>query len=444
MSPARKTPGKDLAKTPNVPEPAQATVGEATARAANVREILVAGWQQFLPIIEIAHAKRDYLALGYKTFNQYLRVEYRGLLPRFDSIEERETVIKELTAAGFSQRDAGVVSGTSAASVNRVLNPPQDVPNETPQPEQQDEPDQDDQRDDDEPEQQDDDDDEPGDRDLDMKRAARYVITELDRAYPHRRVIRLLAERYDGGTRDPATGNRVSKDSIIRQVLDGLGDQVVESEEPLKGHIVGLAEPIDHEHETLMGLRFNGEFVKSGYTPPEDVLPFEEAFKLARASEKKLLAMQDVAGLDATDAHDLGHPMGRVKEAYDDAQDFLAALQGDEEAPLPLGACSARVEGRECRGATRDGDAWCWSHLPKDIKAARKAVRSENDSIENELRWIDDYLAKLSSSLDEHVTTLSPQVKDIIINDLEAQRTAAARFIRKLRNATRTREPEDE
>ena len=290
---------------------------------------MAAGWQQILPIIEIAHARRDWAALGHRTFNEYVRLEYRGLLPRFDSIEERATVVKELTAAGFSQREAGVVSGTSGATANRILNPPS-VTDETPadppaieeattEPQSQPDP---------EPDQDNDQDDAV--QDLDMTHAARYVITQLDMAYPHRRNVALLATRYDGGTRDPATGKQVDKAAIIADVIAGLGDQVVESFEDPKGHIVGLAEPLPRPGGSthLAGLMFRGAFVKSAFKPPQDTAtPYERGFKLAQAAGKKLDAILDVAGLDATDAHALERVLNDVEDTLTEVRDFLDAIR---------------------------------------------------------------------------------------------------------------------
>lgn len=257
---------------------------------------------------------------------------------------------------------------------------------------------------------------------VDWLQAQRDVLTDLDKAGLHARAIRTLERNYRGGTWTTVDGERkqVEVSEIIARVLEYFGDQVVREtrDYPNVNEVVRLRVPLDHRHEhsSPPGL-FIGDppdtvFIESSFRTVREALPpFAEANKLADGAWKKLSAMQDVP-LDATDAHDLAKPMDDVRDVYDDVQQRLAWLQRDEEAPPPLGACGATVEGRECRGATRDGDAWCWSHLPKDIKAARSAVRSENDSIEAELRWIDDYLANLSSSLDEHITTLSQPVKE--------------------------------
>ena len=118
---------------------AQATEAEATARADNVREILAAGADQILPILQVAHARKDWAALGHASFAEYVLAEYHGWLPRFESIPQRTEVIKELVAAGIPQRDVGAMTGTSGATVNRAVNPPH-VPDETP--DQDDEPEQ--------------------------------------------------------------------------------------------------------------------------------------------------------------------------------------------------------------------------------------------------------------------------------------------------------------
>ena len=96
--------------------------------------------------------------------------------------------------------------------------------------------------------------------------------------------------------------------------------------------------------------------------------------------------------------------------------------------------CTSRVEGRPCRGAVRPGDAQCWSHLPKDVKAARSAVRKELPGVETNLRWVDDYLALVGVGL-RNITT-SPAVAAIVIADLTAQISTANGYISALRNAT--------
>ena len=96
----------------------------------NVREILAAGVDQIFPILQVAHAKKDWATLGHASFANYVKAEYHGWLPRFESIPQRTEVIKELVAAGIPQRDVGAMTGTSGAAVNRAVNPPH-VPSET-------------------------------------------------------------------------------------------------------------------------------------------------------------------------------------------------------------------------------------------------------------------------------------------------------------------------
>lgn len=101
--------------------------------------------------------------------------------------------------------------------------------------------------------------------------------------------------------------------------------------------------------------------------------------------------------------------------------------------------CSARVQGRACRGATRHGDDQCWAHLPKEIKEARSVVRAELPATENRLRWVDDYLAEIGEVLDTGIT-VSPTVSLVLVRMLEEQASTIDRLIRSQR-AARPRTP---
>jgi len=71
-------------------------------------------------ILETAQTKRDYLALGYKSWTGYIVGEYAGVLEHLNRALRRE-VVGALTASGMSTRAIAGVVGTSHKTVIKDL-----------------------------------------------------------------------------------------------------------------------------------------------------------------------------------------------------------------------------------------------------------------------------------------------------------------------------------
>jgi hypothetical protein len=88
----------------------------ARSRAGMIR----AGLDEMWVLITEAYAARDWLALGYPTWDAYCDAEFRGrrlALPR----EERAAVVGSLRDAGMSTRAIATATGISEATVRREL-----------------------------------------------------------------------------------------------------------------------------------------------------------------------------------------------------------------------------------------------------------------------------------------------------------------------------------
>ena len=370
MSPTRKA---QLARRPDATEPAQATEAEATARADRVREILVSGADQILPILAVGHARKDWRALGHASFADYVQAEYRGWLPRFESVGERTEIIRELVSGGMSQRDAGAVTGTSGATVNRAVNPPH-VPDETSQPDLADQ-DAPDQQQDDEPDQGPSGDqagtepDQQPDPGIDLATLTVFPVvqalaTELDWSEGADVNIRGAASRYSHPVnvelvRLREAGVENPKLWLMRQALTQLPGVTVH------GDLLRLAEPM-----TLGGVMWH----RPGQVPvlvesraqhtgggrkeepdedeqppqasdtstpqpaPEETetpaeTPAKEARKQMRIARSVLRKVPDIQGLNAGDTAALKLLAIEVEDALTDVREFLAALCDESAEP---------------------------------------------------------------------------------------------------------------
>ena len=76
--------------------------------------------ESFLDLITEAYENHDHIALGFKSWTDYLRTEYGGLLTRLTVEDRRETVLI-LSRTGMSTRAISPVVGVDNATVHRAL-----------------------------------------------------------------------------------------------------------------------------------------------------------------------------------------------------------------------------------------------------------------------------------------------------------------------------------
>jgi hypothetical protein len=76
--------------------------------------------ESFLDLITEAYENHDHIALGFKSWTDYLRTEYGGLLTRLTVEDRRETVLI-LSRTGMSTRAISPVVGVDNATVHRDL-----------------------------------------------------------------------------------------------------------------------------------------------------------------------------------------------------------------------------------------------------------------------------------------------------------------------------------
>lgn len=94
-------------------------VHTARARASRIRAGIGA-YLTTLADVSAAYAERDWAALGYESWEQYVDGEYSEQRLKL-SPEHRQKAVAELRLAGMSQRAIGTVLGVSAATVNADL-----------------------------------------------------------------------------------------------------------------------------------------------------------------------------------------------------------------------------------------------------------------------------------------------------------------------------------
>lgn len=101
-----------------------ANVHDARARASRIRAG-IGTYLTTLADVSAAYEQRDWEALGYGSWDQYVDGEYSELRLKL-SPEHRQKAVAELRLAGMSQRAIGTVLGVSAATVNSDLSGVQD------------------------------------------------------------------------------------------------------------------------------------------------------------------------------------------------------------------------------------------------------------------------------------------------------------------------------
>lgn len=270
-------PGNDLVPTKVIPPnelPPQSTEAEATARAARIKAGL-ATTHETLADIGDAFQQRDWAACGYESWEVYVADQF-GSLPRI-ARDDRHGLILKLTDKGLPQRAVAAAVGASAATVNRELGmervqhetPGTEDTEETggPSPEQAPPPGAGEQQAGSQPSgtrsvPRPPPSDGPADDQDEARRAAQYVITTLDRARCTTATgNRTIQSLWDGKTAE------VTSPSLILQVLDDFGDQVIQ-EHKYPQHVVRLAKKMRHDFASNpAGLMWRGEFIKSLYEP---------------------------------------------------------------------------------------------------------------------------------------------------------------------------------
>lgn len=102
----------------DVAVPAAPTEQMSEAEARKLTDRIKAALTDFLPMIKEAYTRRAHTALGYGSWSAYCDAEMRGLrMP----LTDRQTAVRELTAAGMSTRAVAGALGTSDATVRRDL-----------------------------------------------------------------------------------------------------------------------------------------------------------------------------------------------------------------------------------------------------------------------------------------------------------------------------------
>lgn len=98
---------------------ADKAISAAQKRADRIRN----GMRTFIATrqeIVSAYTERDWVTLGYRSFEDYVESEFSETRLRL-SAEERREAVTVLRAAGMSQRAIGSTLGVDAATVNRDL-----------------------------------------------------------------------------------------------------------------------------------------------------------------------------------------------------------------------------------------------------------------------------------------------------------------------------------
>lgn len=102
-----------------------------TTRIRLMAESIADGIDKIAGLIDDARAGSAWLALGYRSWPEYVSNEFAGVLPRLDR-EPRQEFVRELASRGMSTRAIAPVVGTSHMSVARDLAAP--VTDVTPEP----------------------------------------------------------------------------------------------------------------------------------------------------------------------------------------------------------------------------------------------------------------------------------------------------------------------
>ena len=93
---------------------ASSTYADARARIDRIAAHVAASAQDIID----AHANRDWIALGYDSWNELCEAEFRGAVIGLPRTERREAV-RQMTEAGMSTRAIGGALGVGVATVSR-------------------------------------------------------------------------------------------------------------------------------------------------------------------------------------------------------------------------------------------------------------------------------------------------------------------------------------
>ena len=117
-----------------VTEPKQLTETQARELSAKIYQKLDDAWQ----LIVQAYQGRAWVALGYRTWDDWVRGEFTAV-PLAMPKERREQTVRSLRDAGLSVRAIASATGEGRDTVHRIVNPEADVryrttPGTTPEP----------------------------------------------------------------------------------------------------------------------------------------------------------------------------------------------------------------------------------------------------------------------------------------------------------------------
>lgn len=116
-APAKKAPSKALAVVKDK-SPDKLDTDLTTAKAKALTSKIQAGLQNTIDLCQQAWAGRVWLALGYKTWDEYVKTEFDTAplsLPR----EKRKEAVRSLRERGWSTPAISVVTGTSQSQADR-------------------------------------------------------------------------------------------------------------------------------------------------------------------------------------------------------------------------------------------------------------------------------------------------------------------------------------
>jgi hypothetical protein len=128
-APAKKTPSKAVAKVTKPEDKSDFTPAQAQKLTERIRKNTEGVFED----VKKAYLGRIWIALGHKTWDEYLDKNYEGIalpLPR----EKKREALQSLAAAGFSSRAAAAATGVGHATAARhgKVTDPAPVSNETP------------------------------------------------------------------------------------------------------------------------------------------------------------------------------------------------------------------------------------------------------------------------------------------------------------------------
>jgi len=109
--------------TAAVVHPHAADADRRRQRIKLLLETMIQNRGKVLDLITEASESHDHIALGFKSWTDYVRTEYAGLLTRLTVEDRRETVLI-LSRTGLSTRAIAPIVGTNHSTIVRDLLPP--------------------------------------------------------------------------------------------------------------------------------------------------------------------------------------------------------------------------------------------------------------------------------------------------------------------------------